>query len=96
MWSPAFCRCAAVEGKALAGRAQVRGIVLEGSPQTESSWFPGYAWTIAYCRACWHHVGWRFTAVQPGLKPSCFWGLRRSAIMVRGAGRAGGARVCGL
>lgn len=73
---------------------QVRGITLEGSPQTESSWFPGFAWTVAYCRACWHHLGWRFTAVQPGLRPASFWGLRRSAIQVRTLHAQRNLRAC--
>ncbi|GAB4813547.1 hypothetical protein N2152v2_000593 [Parachlorella kessleri] len=59
---------------------KVQGLVLEGSPQTDSSWFPGYAWTVAYCRRCWRHLGWRFTAVTAGLQPRCFYGLRRCTI----------------
>lgn len=32
------------------------------SPQ--HTWFPGYAWTPAYCERCPHHLGWRFTAIH--------------------------------
>ena len=28
----------------------------EGEPETEHSWFPGYAWTIAYCAGCANHL----------------------------------------
>ena len=28
----------------------------------QDSWFPGYAWTILYCRVCGHHLGWHFTS----------------------------------
>lgn len=34
---------------------------LSGAPSAEFSWFPGYAWTIAFCAACMAHVGWRYT-----------------------------------
>ncbi len=104
-----------------------------GRPETEHSWFPGYAWTIANCARCRQHMvgglgpagcvlgacgtarsvvgvqvattpgmrgsrpmphayvwpkavgadamqGWRFTAVEPGLSPREFWGLRRTSI----------------
>ena len=25
-------------------------------PETENSWFPGYAWTIVYCNTCRAHL----------------------------------------
>ena len=28
----------------------------EGEPETEHSWFPGYAWTFAYCAGCTSHL----------------------------------------
>lgn len=46
----------------------------------EHSWFPGYAWTIASCRECGQHLGWRFTATRTGLMPQAFWGLRRACV----------------
>ncbi|KAK9812881.1 hypothetical protein WJX72_005161 [[Myrmecia] bisecta] len=58
----------------------VRQVVMYGRPETEHSWFPGYAWTIANCRICATHLGWRFTAVRPHLAPAAFFGLRRQAI----------------
>jgi hypothetical protein len=38
-------------------------IGLQGRPSTQDSWFPGYAWTIAYCARCYSHLGWKFTLV---------------------------------
>ena len=32
-----------------------------GSPSTQDSWFPGYAWTIVHCARCYAHLGWHFT-----------------------------------
>jgi hypothetical protein len=29
-----------------------------GEPETAFSWFPGFAWQIAACRACGTHLGW--------------------------------------
>ncbi|KAG7190065.1 hypothetical protein KM043_006206 [Ampulex compressa] len=52
------------------------GLVLNRMrPSTESSWFPGYAWTIASCKTCNMHMGWKFTAVESDLRPVSFWGL---------------------
>jgi hypothetical protein len=41
-------------------------IFLHGGPSTQDSWFPGYAWTIAYCLRCHNHLGWKFTLVPEG------------------------------
>jgi len=56
------------------------GLTLEGNPCTEHSWFPGYAWTIAGCRRCGTHMGWRFTAVKKETSPAFFWGISRTKI----------------
>eukprot|EP01034_Spumella_vulgaris_P026217 gene26217-32758_t len=40
------------------------GVQLDGRPCANDSWFPGYAWTIAYCGRCFNHLGWRFTLVR--------------------------------
>ncbi|XP_041281721.1 protein cereblon isoform X3 [Onychostruthus taczanowskii] len=56
---------------------------LSGRPSTEHSWFPGYAWTIAQCRICGSHMGWKFTATRKELCPPRFWGLTRSALLPR-------------
>ncbi|XP_069062458.1 protein cereblon isoform X1 [Pleurodeles waltl] len=56
---------------------------LIGRPSTEHSWFPGYAWTIAQCRVCGSHMGWKFTATKKDMSPQKFWGLTRSALLPR-------------
>ncbi|KAM3185516.1 hypothetical protein ACTXT7_006198 [Hymenolepis weldensis] len=57
-----------------------RSIALVGSPTTEYSWFPGYAWTIAECVMCGVPLGWRFTATRDDLRPRLFWGIKREAL----------------
>ncbi|XP_043374378.1 protein cereblon isoform X4 [Dermochelys coriacea] len=42
-----------------------------------------YAWTIAQCRICGNHMGWKFTAAKKDLSPQKFWGLTRSALLPR-------------
>ncbi|KAJ8788170.1 hypothetical protein J1605_005469 [Eschrichtius robustus] len=54
---------------------------LIGRPSTEHSWFPGFAWTIAQCRICASHIGWKFTATKKDMLPQKFWGLTRSALL---------------
>jgi len=66
------------------------GVVLEGEPEREDSWFEGYAWTIAYCRRCSLHLGWLFTYCggvgaegeegEEGARLPRFWGIRRPAL----------------
>ncbi|KAG9449106.1 hypothetical protein H6P81_009071 [Aristolochia fimbriata] len=58
------------------------GLALAGSPQREHSWFPGYAWTIAYCATCGltTNMGWFFTAIDRNLRPKAFWGIRSSQV----------------
>uniref|UniRef100_A0A4W3IY30 Protein cereblon n=1 Tax=Callorhinchus milii TaxID=7868 RepID=A0A4W3IY30_CALMI len=53
---------------------------LIGRPSTQHSWFPGFAWTIAQCRNCGSHMGWKFTATKKEMLPQKFWGLTRSAL----------------
>ena len=50
-----------------------------GVPTEEFSWFPGYAWTYAYCDGCRRQLGWRFTAVGAAV-PALFWGLLETAV----------------
>jgi cereblon len=38
-----------------------------------------YSWTIAECRSCSSHLGWKFKALGR-LKPSKFYGLARRSI----------------
>ncbi|XP_043938000.1 protein cereblon isoform X1 [Protopterus annectens] len=56
---------------------------LIGRSSTQHSWFPGYAWTIAQCRTCGGHMGWKFTASKKSMSPQKFWGLTRSALLPR-------------
>lgn len=40
---------------------QDRSIRCIGEPTAEYSWFPGYSWSMAYCRQCDRHLGWGFS-----------------------------------
>ncbi|KAL3085173.1 hypothetical protein niasHS_010242 [Heterodera schachtii] len=59
---------------------KVSGILLNGQPSTEFSWFPGYAWTVMQCATCGHHLGWRFSS--PSLIPARFFGVSRRSIQL--------------
>ncbi|XP_076651200.1 E3 ubiquitin ligase component cereblon isoform X2 [Halictus rubicundus] len=48
---------------------------------SEFTWFQGYGWTAAMCQNCDSHIGWKFTAVGPNLKPKMFWALSRQNII---------------
>ena len=41
------------------------------------SWFPGYVWRLALCRACDAHLGWRY---EGSAEPRIFFGLIRDAL----------------
>lgn len=45
----------------------------EGPFVAEFSWFAGFAWQVAVCRACEAHLGWRYRPLS-GAAPG-FWGL---------------------
>jgi cereblon len=49
-------------------------------PTAEFSWFPGYAWMIAYCSVCHEHMGWKFVALSQRLQPQEMWGLTRASV----------------
>jgi hypothetical protein len=38
------------------------GCSYRGTPETAFSWFPGFSWQLAACRACGAHLGWLFRA----------------------------------
>src|SRR5688572_16062985 len=42
--------------------AAAEGLVATGTPTTEYTWFPGYAWQVQSCARCRHHLGWRYSA----------------------------------
>jgi hypothetical protein len=46
------------------------GVQRRGGFTDDFSWFPGYDWSYAHCRACKAHLGWRFEGRTDG-----FWGL---------------------
>lgn len=56
---------------------------LTDEPSTEYSWFPGYAWTVAGCRYCQKHLGWKFTATEKLMKPQRFWGVCRRSVVTK-------------
>jgi len=44
--------------------SSVKNVVLELElPTLEDTWFPRYAWVIAYCERCYGHLGWKFCLV---------------------------------
>lgn len=45
------------------------GCAVAGEPTAEATWFAGYRWRYALCRACGVHLGWRFEG------PGGFFGL---------------------
>lgn len=55
---------------------------------TEDSWFPGYAWSIVHCNACFYHLGWQFNSDEPALQPARFYGFRRTAVTQSSEGRS--------
>ena len=59
---------------------RARNLRLVGTPSTEYSWFPGYAWTILECGTCHNHIGWKFTAAKTNLKPEKFYGFSGKSI----------------
>jgi hypothetical protein len=38
----------------------VAGCEKKGRKTEEFTWFPGFAWRIAYCTECKEHLGWEF------------------------------------
>ena len=40
--------------------ASAPGCAGDGPSSTFWTWFPGYAWQIAYCARCGEHLGWVF------------------------------------
>ena len=45
---------------------EAEGCVAVGEPSSFWSWFPGYSWQIAHCRACAEHLGWQFLREDSG------------------------------
>ncbi|CAK9199186.1 unnamed protein product [Sphagnum jensenii] len=62
------------------------GLFEDGAPQTENSWFPGYAWVLAKCNTCQaigveKHMGWHFKAIDSNMHPKSFWGIWRTQLI---------------
>lgn len=67
-------------------------LLYTGQAETRESWFPGYSWTIANCRNCYSHLGWKFqlvhgTSSRRNLedRPNEFWGLSGSSVTMASA-----------
>lgn len=56
------------------------GVQAMGEPSAEFTWFRGYAWRIALCRACGIHLGWRYEGAD---SPPLFFGLIRTMLTER-------------
>ena len=51
------------------------GCTSGGKPSSEFTWFAGYTWQLAICRACSAHLGWRFQSDSVS-----FYGLIRDKL----------------
>lgn len=56
------------------------GAAAAGAPSTDFTWFRGYAWQVAECRACTIQLGWQFTG---DTAPAVFFGLIRPRLADR-------------
>jgi hypothetical protein len=54
--------------------ARAPGTEVRGEPTREFSWFRGFAWSYAHCRACDAHLGWAYEGKIDGNAPR-FFGL---------------------
>ena len=51
------------------------GAIALGEATEEYTWFPGYAWTAAFCASCLLHLGWLYKGVSCNGRPPAFWGI---------------------
>lgn len=56
------------------------GAVWLGDPTLMHTWFPGYGWSMAFCRNCGQHLGWYYRSVSGVERPREFWGILASKI----------------
>lgn len=75
----------------------VHSIVLEGAPHVENSYFPGYSWTVCYCRSCLSLLGWMFRQVHHNMplskdRPKAFFGFQSSSVFVLEGRNSNGQR----
>jgi hypothetical protein len=52
--------------------SQAEGCGPSGELTEEFTWFRGFCWRLALCRACFAHLGWQFISLGGS---SGFWGL---------------------
>ena len=55
---------------------RVKGCVDASAPETEWSWFGGYAWQVVLCSGCATHLGWSYTGQN-----DVFYGLILGRLM---------------
>jgi hypothetical protein len=41
------------------------GCAPAGAFTDDATWFAGYSWCFAHCKACGHHLGWWFVGTGP-------------------------------
>ena len=61
--------------------AAAPGVVQMGNHSYDYTWFPSYAWRVALCAACSHHLGWSFEGAE---EPRLFHGLILDRLTSRG------------
>lgn len=59
------------------------GAAARGPATKEYTWFPGYRWSLAFCRACGQHLGWHYEAVSDQVKPAEYWGILITHLLTR-------------
>jgi hypothetical protein len=52
------------------------GCLVWGQPTLEFTWFQGFAWSFAFCRRCYLHLGWHYQSSGPS-----FFGLIRENLI---------------
>lgn len=40
------------------------GCMVYGRPTMEFTWFSGFAWSLAFCRNCYLHLGWHYQSPE--------------------------------
>ena len=56
------------------------GAIALGNATSEYTWFPRYAWRMAFCRQCGQHLGWHYERTSRFERPSEFWGILLSSV----------------
>jgi hypothetical protein len=61
--------------------ASCPGALALGEATDEHTWFSGYAWRMAFCQHCSHHLGWHYEGTMRSRRPSDFWGILVSSLV---------------